>query len=46
MHFGAGPKIGGVIGWRKVAPVATVGIVAAGLAKEWFDGTRPASETS
>jgi hypothetical protein len=44
--IGAGLKIGRAIGWRKLAPLAAVGILAAGLAKEWFDRTRPASEAS
>jgi hypothetical protein len=43
--LGAGLQIGRAIGWRKLVPLAAVGVLAAGLAKEWFGRTRPTGET-
>lgn len=40
----AGLRIGNAIGWRKLASLGAIGIVTAGLAKEWIDRTRPAGE--
>jgi Ca2+/Na+ antiporter len=46
-----GFQIGQAIGWRKLAALAAVGLLAAGLAKEWFgrdeapaDGDEPPAE--
>jgi hypothetical protein len=43
--LGAGLQIGRAIGWRRLVPLAAVGVLAAGLAKEWFGRDRPAGET-
>lgn len=40
-----GLQIGGAIGWRRLVPLAAVGVLAAGLAKEWYGRTPPAGET-
>ena len=44
--LGVGFQIGQAIGWRKLAALAAVGLVAAGLAKEWLGrgDTPPASD--
>jgi hypothetical protein len=44
--LGVGFQIGQAIGWRKLAAMAAVGVVAAGLAKEWLSrgGTPPTSD--
>jgi type VI protein secretion system component VasK len=44
--LGVGFQIGQAIGWRKLAALAAVGLVAAGLAKEWLGrgGTPPTSD--
>ena len=34
--LGVGFQIGQAVGWRKLAALAAVGLVAAGLAKEWL----------
>jgi len=34
--LGVGFQIGQAIGWRKLAALAAVGLLSAGLAKEWF----------
>jgi hypothetical protein len=41
--LGVGFQIGQSIGWRKLAALAAVGLLTAGLAKEWFgrDATPP-----
>lgn len=31
-----GMQIGRAIGWRKIVPLMAVGVIAAGLTKEWF----------
>jgi type VI protein secretion system component VasK len=38
--LGVGVQIGRAIGWRRLVPLAAVGILAAGLAKEWFSHGR------
>jgi hypothetical protein len=43
--LGAGLQIGRAIGWRRLVPLAAVGVLAAGLAKEWLGRSRPAGET-
>jgi hypothetical protein len=43
--LGAGLQVGRAIGWRRLVPLAAVGVVAAGLAKEWIGRNRPAGET-
>ena len=35
-HVGVAFQIGQSIGWRRLASLAAVGLLAAGLAKEWF----------
>jgi hypothetical protein len=44
--LGAGLQIGRAVGWRRLVPLAAVGVLAAGLAKEWFGRNRPAGEIS
>ena len=39
-----GYQIGQAIGWRKLASLAAVGLVAAGLAKEWFSDDGPKAD--
>jgi hypothetical protein len=34
--LGAGLQIGRALGWRRLVPLAAVGFLAAGLAKEWL----------
>lgn len=36
---GVGLQIGRAIGWRRLVPLAAVGVLAVGLAKEWFGRT-------
>jgi len=44
--LGVGMQIGRAIGWRRLVPLAAVGVLAAGIAKEWFGRDRPpTSET-
>jgi hypothetical protein len=38
---GVGMQIGRAIGWRRLVPLAAVGVLAAGIAKEWFGRDRP-----
>ncbi len=40
-YLGVGIKIGSAIGWRRLIPLAAVGVLAAGLAKEWIGRSRP-----
>jgi hypothetical protein len=40
-----GVQIGQTIGWRRLVPLAAVGVLAAGLAKEWLGRDRTAGET-
>jgi hypothetical protein len=44
--LGAGLQIGRAVGWRRLVPLAAVGVLAAGIAKEWFSRNRPAGEIS
>jgi hypothetical protein len=44
--LGAGLQVGRAIGWRRLVPLAAVGVLAAGLAKEWFPRNRTAGEAS
>lgn len=44
-YVGAGLQIGRAIGWRRLLPLAAVGVLAAGIAKEWYDRERPEGET-
>jgi hypothetical protein len=39
-----GLQIGRAIGWRRVVPLAAVGVLAAGITKEWLGRDRPAGE--
>jgi hypothetical protein len=39
--MGIGMQLGGAIGWRKVLPLAAIGFLAAGLAREWFSADKP-----
>jgi hypothetical protein len=43
--LGAGLQVGRAIGWRRLVPLAAVGVLAAGLTKEWLGRGRPAGET-
>jgi hypothetical protein len=43
-YLGIGMQIGRAIGWRRLLPLAAVGVLAAGIAKEWI-GRNPADET-
>jgi amino acid transporter len=45
-YLGVGLQIGRAIGWRRLVPIAAVGILAAGIAKEWLGRNPPARETS
>jgi hypothetical protein len=40
--LGVGVQIGRAIGWRRLVPLAAVGVLAAGLAKEWLAHSRSA----
>jgi anti-sigma-K factor RskA len=42
--LGVGVQIGRAIGWRRLVPLAAVGVLAAGLAKEWIGRNRPTGE--
>jgi hypothetical protein len=37
-------QIGRAIGWRRLVPLAAVGVLAAGIAKEWLAHSRPTRE--
>jgi hypothetical protein len=39
-----GFQIGQAIGWRRLASLAAVGLLAAGLAKEWFASDKPPAQ--
>jgi hypothetical protein len=39
--LGVGMQIGRAVGWRRLVPLAAVGVLAAGIAKEWFGRDRP-----
>jgi hypothetical protein len=43
-YLGVGMQIGRAVGWRRLVPLAAVGILAAGIAKEWIGRNRPADE--
>jgi len=43
-YLGVGMQIGRVIGWRRLIPLAAVGVLAAGLAKEWIGRGQPAGD--
>jgi hypothetical protein len=42
--LGIGLQIGRSIGWKRIVPLAAVGVLAAGFAKEWFGRDKPADE--
>jgi hypothetical protein len=42
--LGVGMQIGRAVGWRRLVPLAAVGVLAAGIAKEWFGRDRPGEE--
>ena len=44
-YVGVGLQIGRAIGWRRLLPLAAVGVLAAGIAKEWYGRDRPTGET-
>jgi hypothetical protein len=44
-YIGVGMQIGRAIGWRRLVPLAAVGVLAAGIAKEWIGHNRAAGET-
>jgi hypothetical protein len=39
--MGIGLQLGRAMGWRKVLPLAAIGFLAAGLAREWFSHDKP-----
>jgi hypothetical protein len=41
--LGVGMQIGRAVGWRRLVPLAAVGVLAAGIAKEWFGRDRPST---
>ena len=43
-YLGVGIQIGRAIGWRRLVPLAAVGVLAAGLAKEWIGRSRATSD--
>jgi hypothetical protein len=43
-YLGIGMQIGRAIGWRRLIPLAAVGVLAAGLAKEWISRGQPAGD--
>jgi hypothetical protein len=43
--LGVGLQIGRTIGWRRLLPLAAVGVLAAGITKEWLGRNRTAGET-
>jgi hypothetical protein len=43
-YLGVGLQIGRAIGWRKLVPLMAVGLLAAGLAREWFGEEEPAGD--
>jgi hypothetical protein len=43
-YIGVGLQIGRAIGWRRLVPLAAVGVLAAGITKEWLGRDRPAGE--
>jgi hypothetical protein len=43
-YLGVGIQIGRAIGWRRLVPLAAVGVLAAGLAKEWIGRSRTAGD--
>jgi type VI protein secretion system component VasK len=42
--LGVGFQIGQAIGWRRLASLAAVGVLAAGLAKEWLTRDNPSAD--
>ncbi len=42
--LGIGLQIGRTIGWKRIVPLAAVGVLAVGFAKEWFGRDKPAEE--
>jgi hypothetical protein len=43
-YLATGMQIGRAIGWRRVVPLMAVGVLTAGLAREWFSSS-PAEQT-
>lgn len=41
---GVGLQIGRTIGWKRIVPLAAVGVLAAGFAREWFNRDEPAEK--
>jgi len=39
-----GVQIGQTVGWRRIVTLAAVGVIAAGLAKEWSSREQPAAD--
>ncbi len=44
--LGIGLQIGRAVGWRRLVPLIAVGIIAAGLAREWFTHDKPSEDDS
>ena len=43
-YLGVGMQIGRAIGWRRLVPLAAVGVLAPGIAKEWIGRNLAADE--
>jgi hypothetical protein len=44
--LGIGLQIGRAVGWRRLVPLVAVGIIAAGLGREWFARETPSENGS
>lgn len=45
-NLAVGMQIGRAIGWRRIVPLIAVGVIAAGISKEWFSHATPADDDS
>ena len=44
-YLGVGLQVGRALGWRRLVPLFAVGLLAAGLTKEWFGHAQAAAGT-
>jgi hypothetical protein len=44
-YLAAGLQIGRAIGWRRIVPLVAVGVLSAGLAREWFANGNPPDDS-
>jgi hypothetical protein len=44
-YLATGLQIGRAIGWRRIVPLVAVGVLTAGLAREWFANGNPPEQT-